>query len=210
MSDTPWTITHQAQSIRRCGFDPWVGKIPWRRAWQPTPVFLPGESHGQRSLAGHSPWGHKESDTIEWLNKNRQVLPSPGLSCSGDEPLQDIILQPVSGTYPLADCLVMRPFHRMLAFFHSCLLSFLGHLILFPSKTPREQCLLSPTSSSTMTIFVSFHVFWLLMLPPCFLLSLVGFFCPFTLGLQAFTLKFHSHPFLFSLSLWSPAFSSNF
>ena len=46
-------------------FDPWVGKIPWRRAWQPTPVFLPGESHGQRSLAGYSPWGHKESDTTE-------------------------------------------------------------------------------------------------------------------------------------------------
>ena len=35
--------------------NPWVGKIPWRRAWQPTPVFLPGESHGQRSLAGYSP-----------------------------------------------------------------------------------------------------------------------------------------------------------
>ena len=42
---------------RRHGFDPWVGKIPW----QPTPVFLPGESHGQRILAGYSPWGHKES-----------------------------------------------------------------------------------------------------------------------------------------------------
>ena len=46
-------------------FDPWVGKIPWRRKWQPTPVFLPGESHGQRSLAGYSPWGCKESDTTE-------------------------------------------------------------------------------------------------------------------------------------------------
>ena len=43
-------------------FDPWVGKIPWRRKWQPTPVFLPGESHGQRSLAGYSSRGHKESD----------------------------------------------------------------------------------------------------------------------------------------------------
>ena len=43
------------------GFDPWVGKIPWRRKWQPTPVFLPGESHGKRSLAGYSPWGHKET-----------------------------------------------------------------------------------------------------------------------------------------------------
>ena len=42
-------------------FDSWVGKIPWRRKWQPTPVFLPGESHRQRSLAGYSPWGPKES-----------------------------------------------------------------------------------------------------------------------------------------------------
>ena len=46
-------------------FDPWVGKIPWRRAWQPTPVFLPGESHGQRSLVGYSAWSCKESDTTE-------------------------------------------------------------------------------------------------------------------------------------------------
>ena len=42
-----------------------VGMIPWRRAWQPTPVFLPRESHGQRSLEGYSPWGRKESDTNE-------------------------------------------------------------------------------------------------------------------------------------------------
>ena len=40
-------------------FDPWVGKIPWKRERPPTPVFLPGESHGQRSLAGYSPWGHR-------------------------------------------------------------------------------------------------------------------------------------------------------
>ena len=46
-------------------FDPWVGKISWRRAWQPTPVFLPGESHGQKSLAGYSPWGRRESDRTE-------------------------------------------------------------------------------------------------------------------------------------------------
>ena len=42
-----------------------VGKILWRREWHPTPVFLPGDSHGQRSLAGYSPWGCKESDTTE-------------------------------------------------------------------------------------------------------------------------------------------------
>ena len=47
-----------ARDISRCGFDPWVGKIPWR-TWQPTPVFLPGESHGQRSLVGYTLWGCK-------------------------------------------------------------------------------------------------------------------------------------------------------
>ena len=50
------------------GFDPWIGKIPWRRAWQPTPVFLSGESFGQRSLVGYSPWGCKESNTTERLH----------------------------------------------------------------------------------------------------------------------------------------------
>ena len=50
---------------RRHGFDPWVGKTPWRRAWQPTPVFSPGESHGQRSLAGYGPWGCKELHVTE-------------------------------------------------------------------------------------------------------------------------------------------------
>ena len=53
---------------RRHRFHLWVGRTPWRRKWQPTPVFLPGESHGQRSLAGYSQWGHKELDTMEQLN----------------------------------------------------------------------------------------------------------------------------------------------
>ena len=53
------------QETEKCGFSPWVGKIPWRRARHPTPVFLSGESHGQRSLMGYSPWGHKLSDTTE-------------------------------------------------------------------------------------------------------------------------------------------------
>jgi len=52
----------------RPGFNPWVRKIPWRRKWQPTPVFLPGKSHGLRSLVGYSPWDRKESDTTEWLH----------------------------------------------------------------------------------------------------------------------------------------------
>ena len=57
--------TCQCRKQKRRGFDPWVGKVPWRRAWQPTPVFLPGESHGQRSLAGYSPWGREESERTE-------------------------------------------------------------------------------------------------------------------------------------------------
>ena len=44
---------------------PWIRKIPWRRAWQPTPVFLPGEAHEQRSLVGYSPWGYMELDRTE-------------------------------------------------------------------------------------------------------------------------------------------------
>ena len=58
-------LTWQCSRHKRQGFDPWVGKIPWRRARQPTPVFLPGEIHEQRSLAGYSPWGGKESDMTE-------------------------------------------------------------------------------------------------------------------------------------------------
>ena len=53
---------------RRPRFDPWVGKIPWSRKWQPTSVFLPGKSHGPRSLEGCSPWGRKELDMTERLN----------------------------------------------------------------------------------------------------------------------------------------------
>ena len=56
---------YQCRRHKRSGFDPWVRTIPWRRVCQPTPVFLHGESHGQKSLAGYSPWGHKELDTTE-------------------------------------------------------------------------------------------------------------------------------------------------
>ena len=55
-------------------FDPWVGKIPRRRKWQPAPVFLPEKSHEQRSLEGCSPWGHKESDTTEHTIALRAIL----------------------------------------------------------------------------------------------------------------------------------------
>ena len=55
------------------GFNPWVGKIPWRRAWQPTPVFLPEKPHGQRSMVGHSPQGRKQSNMTEQLSKAKML-----------------------------------------------------------------------------------------------------------------------------------------
>ena len=57
--------TCQYRRCRRRAFNLWVRKIPWRRKWQPTPVFLPGKSHGQRSLVGYSLWGCKKLDTTE-------------------------------------------------------------------------------------------------------------------------------------------------
>ena len=68
-------------------FQPWVGKIPWRRALQPIPVFLPGESHGHRSLAGYSPWGHKESD---WRVFRLFLYPIP-LSLDSGEGVETIL-----------------------------------------------------------------------------------------------------------------------
>ena len=58
----PWWLRGQSVCLQcgRPGFDPWIGKISWRRKWQPTPVFLPGESHGRRSLVGYSPRGSKK------------------------------------------------------------------------------------------------------------------------------------------------------
>ena len=60
----PWWLSGKEYACQcmRCGFDSWVRKIPWKRTCQLTPVFLPGKSHGQRSLAGYSSWGCKESD----------------------------------------------------------------------------------------------------------------------------------------------------
>ena len=80
---------------RRCRLNPQVRKIPWRRKRQPTPVFLPGKSHGQRSLVGCSPWGRKESDTTERLHFHFS------LSCIGEgngKPLQCSCLEnPMDG-----------------------------------------------------------------------------------------------------------------
>ena len=67
-----FSLVVRQQSIclqcRRPGFDPWVGKIPWKRKWQSTPVLLPGKSHGWKSLVGYSPWDRKELDMTEQLS----------------------------------------------------------------------------------------------------------------------------------------------
>ena len=57
--------TRQCRSHKKCRFDPWAGKIPWKREWHLTSVFFPGEAQGQRNLAGYGPYGHKESDTTK-------------------------------------------------------------------------------------------------------------------------------------------------
>ena len=75
---------------RRHRFNPWVKKIPWRRKWQPTPIFLPEKSHGQRSLVGYSPWGHKESGMTQRLNHHQGYMGQ-----------KEILLQQYSWTWVL-------------------------------------------------------------------------------------------------------------
>ena len=76
----PWWLSGkqfacQCRKCRRRGFDPWVGKIPWKREWLTSPVFLPGKSHEQRTLAGYSSWGAKSQTQLSnwaWNEISRQ------------------------------------------------------------------------------------------------------------------------------------------
>ena len=91
----------QRKSLRRHGFYPWVGKIPSRRKWQPTPVLLPGESHGQRSLAGYSPWGCKELDITERLSVSTREKGIHRFGCGNEGILMsrtELVLQ-ISGVW---------------------------------------------------------------------------------------------------------------
>ena len=71
--------TCQCRRCRTPGFHPWIEKIPWRRKWQPTPILLPGESHGQKILAGYSPWGRTRLSKYACLCRPQ---PRSGLSVS--------------------------------------------------------------------------------------------------------------------------------
>ena len=82
-----------ACQFRRHGFNPWVRKIPWRRKWQSTPLSLPGKFHGQRSLAGYSPWGHKELDTTQPSLTHLSDLNEPDLKALNGLASPSITLQ---------------------------------------------------------------------------------------------------------------------
>ena len=135
-----------------------VGNIPWRRKWQPTPVVLPGKSHGRRSLVGYSPWGHEELDTTEWLNFHFS------LSCIGEgngNPLQCSCLEnPRDGgawwaavygvaqrwtwLMPLSSSSQRREFHFFIQPFIQCMLELLWPLSGKKDLFFSSQRLISP------------------------------------------------------------------
>ena len=107
----------QCWRCQRCIFDAWVQKIPWRRAWQPTQVFLPRKSHEQRSLAGYSPWSHKELDPTEWLSRHSAIF-RESESWKEDwevtmhlPPPSEGVLPIMASALPLGGCYPEAPFH---------------------------------------------------------------------------------------------------
>ena len=112
----------QYRRWRRHRFDSWVGKIPWRRAWLPTPIFLPGESHEQRSMAGYSPEGcrvgHNWSD---WTHTTRLSF-GPGKWLNYCEPQFDFILNRLHKTY-FSESVLSNGDDYMHAHFQNCIFS---------------------------------------------------------------------------------------
>ena len=96
----PWWLGAQesACQCRRCRFDLRVGKIPWRRKWHPTPVFLPGRFHGQGTLMGFSPWGRRESGQL-----STQCLGFPGGSVVNPPASAGVRVQPLGREDPLEE-----------------------------------------------------------------------------------------------------------
>ena len=78
LKEPPWQLSgkESACQCKGCRFDPWVGEIPWRRKWQPTPVVFSEKFHGQKKLAGYSLWGCKELDMTEQLSMHTHIMPS--------------------------------------------------------------------------------------------------------------------------------------
>ena len=82
-------IVRNLPTMQENSFDPWVGKIPWRREGLPTPVFLPREFHGQRGLAGYSPWGQTQPSNFHFTSPGRRRTHGCGLGGK----IQDVILR---------------------------------------------------------------------------------------------------------------------
>ena len=128
--------TCQCRRWQEMRFDPWVGKIPRRRKWQPTPVFFPGKFHGQRSLVGYSPWGPKESDMTEyvldgWMLNRTSIL-----------------------NHWLYSCFYVINTLQLLAYFSSVQL--LSHVWLFVTPwTAAHQASLSITNSWSLLKLIS-------------------------------------------------------
>ena len=118
--------TCQYRRHKKHRFDPCVGKIPWKRKWQPTPVFLSGESHGQRRLAVNSPWGCKKSDTTERLST--YTLPS---TCHKISPPKVVIMIVIS-LFQFSSSIVTMNYLLLL------LLGFL-ELWLWPCPGPKKK-----------------------------------------------------------------------
>ena len=87
------TVVKNLLANRRHGFNSWVRKIPWQKAWQPTLVFLPGKSHGQRSLVGYSSWGHKELETTEGWSRHTRTHTQSAFSEAFDKVTKILFLE---------------------------------------------------------------------------------------------------------------------
>ena len=157
----PWWLSSKefACQCRGHRFDPWVRKIPGRRKWQPTPVFLPGKFHGQRSLAGYSPWGRKESDTTEQQQRTFLVVLTgeSALPASSGEGIGTLLnISQCTGLLPTTENYLISNVSRLRnstlnAVTSSCLISLerLAHLRLlcFCLSRPSEHQLCDSTQT---------------------------------------------------------------
>ena len=153
---------------RRLGFDSWVGKIFWSRKWQPTPVFLPGESHGQKSLAGYTLWGRdttEQPSTTTMGNKHRDVRDQYLLLSFSvvSNSLWPLGLQHVRPSCPSPSprvcsnsCLLSQWFHPTIS---SSVIPFSSCLQSFPSSGPFLMNQLLASGGQSIRVSVSASVF---------------------------------------------------
>ena len=143
----------QCRRCERHRFHPRVGKIPWRRKWQASPVFLPGKSQGQRSLAGYTPWGHKESDTTELASAfscQEQSLPA---RISG-RPLEAPENQPVAFFVTHPSLFYTHPFTFDILDFPLLWISLFSQVLCFPNSFfGKKVCICTSTSSLWSLVF---------------------------------------------------------